>query len=64
MLWMLSSTIGLVLYSEIGIVATILLSMISLGVTLALSYLFYKDKPSGRDVSVAVLVVLCIAAAA
>lgn len=62
MLWVFSCGIGLFLYSSIGIVAAILLSMISLVVALVLSYLFYKDRPSTRDVLVAVVVMLCIGA--
>lgn len=62
MLWIFSCGIGLFLYSSIGLVATVLLSMISLVVALVLSYLFYKDRPSTRDVVVAVIVMACIGA--
>lgn len=62
MLWIFSCGIGLFLYSSIGLVATVLLSMVSLVVALVLSYLFYEDRPSKKDVVVAVIVMTCIGA--
>ncbi len=58
--WVFVTAINLYLYQEIGVVATILLSMITLAVTLTASYFVHKDLPSRKDVTVTALVLLCI----
>lgn len=58
--WVFVTAISLYLYQEIGVVATILLSMITLAVTLAASYFIYRDVPRKKDVVTTALVMLCI----
>ncbi|MFB0965377.1 MAG: EamA family transporter [Patescibacteria group bacterium] len=58
--WVFVTAISLYLYQEIGVVATILLSMITLAVTLVASYLIYHDVPRKKDVVTTSLVLLCI----
>lgn len=59
--WIFVTAISLFLYREIGLVLAILVSMVTLAVTLAASYLVYGDKPSKKDIIVASLVMACIA---
>lgn len=58
--WVFVTAINLYLYQEIGVVATILLSMITLAVTLVASFLIYHDVPRKKDVVTTSLVLLCI----
>lgn len=58
--WVFVTAINLFLYQEIGIVATILLSMITLAVTVTASYFVHKDVPEKKDMITAALVLLCI----
>ncbi|MDQ1343704.1 MAG: hypothetical protein QG650_424 [Patescibacteria group bacterium] len=60
--WIFVTAINLFLYREIGLVLAILVSMITLAVTLAASYLVYGDKPDKKDIIVAILVMFCIVA--
>ncbi len=66
-LLMFANTIGLIsvilvlnMYTSIWIVATSLMSLLSLGFTYLLWYFFLKEIPSKKDVIVTVFVIICI----
>jgi hypothetical protein len=59
-LWSTNALIALFLVSSLGLTLTVLLSMISLGVSLALSYGVFRDIPSKKDVAISVALIILI----
>lgn len=63
-LWSMSGNLSFLLYlfmvGEFGIVMSILFSFIWTGITLLFGYLFFKEKPSKKEIILAVIVALIV----
>lgn len=62
LMWSANALMALFLFRELGITLTVLLSMITLAVTLVLSYFIFGDRPTKHDIllSFGILIIITI----
>ena len=58
--WVLHYLLLLFLVKEFGVIVTALLSMLEVALTLILSYMFFREVPSRRDLVLTVFVTACV----
>ena len=59
-IWLVKYLLVLVIMRESGVIITALLSMLQMVVTLVLSYVFLHEKPSRKDIALALFIGACV----